>query len=409
VGRRAPLTAALLVMALADVVVGVVVFAGLAGSGLAVLDSLATATAWTLTGIVFGCVAGVSAQLLSQARTASGSALAVLGAAAIIRGVGDILREHGSALSWLSPIAWAQQIRAFVDLRWWPLLLSVVLIGALTAVAFSLEDRRDVGAGLVAPRRGPATAAASLAGSTALLTRLQRGSIIGWTVAVALLGLTFGSLSKSVTGMVADIPQLAKAVGASGDLDDSFAAASAMYFALCAAGFAVASVLRLRGEESAGRAELVLATALDRRRLLGSAVAVAAAGAALLLVVAGLADGLAAAAALGDAGRIGVQLGAALVQLPAVLVVVGIAAALVGAAPRFSALAWVVVVWAVIVGFFGPLLNLPDWAVKLSPLGWVPRVPAEDLDVVPLVGLLVVAVALITLGLVAFRRRDVPA
>ena len=47
--------------------------------------------------------------------------------------------------------------------------------------------------------------------------------------------------------------------------------------------------------------------------------------------------------------------------------------------------------------------------MKLSPFGWVPRVPAEDLDVVPLVGLLLVAVALITVGLVAFRRRDVPA
>jgi putative exporter of polyketide antibiotics len=36
-------------------------------------------------------------------------------------------------------------------------------------------------------------------------------------------------------------------------------------------------------------------------------------------------------------------------------------------------------------------------------------VPAEDLDVVPLVGLVVVAVVLITVGLIGFRRRDVPA
>jgi ABC-2 type transport system permease protein len=209
--------------------------------------------------------------------------------------------------------------------------------------------------------------------------------------------------------MVADNPQLARVVGATGNLNDGFAAAAGMYFGLGAAAFAVASVLRLRGEETAGRAELMLATALDRRRLLGAGVTVAAVGAALLLLVGGLADGLAAAAALGDAGRIGPQLAAALVQWPAVLVAVGIAAALIGAAPRFAGLAWVVVVWAVIVGFFGPLLNLPDWAMKLSPLGWVPKVPAEDVDVVPLIGLLVVAVALLTLALVAFRRRDVPA
>jgi ABC-2 type transport system permease protein len=102
-------------------------------------------------------------------------------------------------------------------------------------------------------------------------------------------------------------------------------------------------------------------------------------------------------------------LAAALVQLPAVLVVVGLAAALIGLAPRLASLSWLVVVWALLAGIFGPLLNLPDWAVKLSPFGWVPRVPAEDVAVLPLVGLLVLAVALVTVGLVAFRQRDVPA
>jgi ABC-2 type transport system permease protein len=409
VGRRAPLLAALLLVGAANLAVGVVVFAGLVGSGLAAVDSSALAVGWALTGAVFGCVAAVSAQMMGQARAASGAALAVLGGAAVVRGVGDIITEHGSALSWLSPIAWAQQTRAFVDLRWWPLLLSVVLIGVLTAVAFALDDRRDVGAGLVAPRRGPAAAAPSLGGPAALVTRLQRGTIIGWTVALALLGLTFGSLSESVTGMVGDIPQLRDALAAGENLTDSFTAATAMYFGLLASAFAVASVLRLRGEEGAGRAELLLATALDRRRLLAATLGVTAGAATLLLVVGGLAGGLAAAASLGDAGRIGPQLGAALVQLPAVLVVIGLAAALVGLLPRLAPLAWVVVVWALIGGFFGPLLNLPEWALKLSPFGWLPRVPAEDLDVAPLIGLVVLAVVLITVGLVGFRRRDVPA
>jgi ABC-2 type transport system permease protein len=409
VGRRAPLTAALALMALANLAVAVVVTAGLVGSGLAAVDSLALAVAWALTGVVFGCLGGITAQLMTQTRAATGSALGVLGAAVVVRGVGDIVREHGSALSWLSPIAWAQQVRAFVDLRWWPLALTVLLVAVLTAVAYGLNDRRDVGAGLIAPRRGPAAAAESLAGPFALSLRLQRGTVVGWAVALVLLGLTFGSLSKSVTGMVGDIPQLRDALGAGENLTDSFAAAAAMYFGLCAAGFAVASVLRLRGEETTGRTELVLATALHRRTLLGSTLGVTALAATLLLAAGGLADGLAAAAALGDTGRIGPQLAAALVQLPAVLVVIGIAVALVGAVPRYASLAWLVVVWALIGGVFGPLLNLPDWAVKLSPFGWVPKVPAEDAAVLPLIGLLVVAVALVLVGLVGFRQRDIPA
>jgi ABC-2 type transport system permease protein len=409
VGRRAPLTTALTVTAAADATVALVVAAGLIASGLAAVDAVALAAGIGLSGVVFGAVAAVTAQLLASARAASGTAMAVLGAAVLVRGVGDIARQHGSALSWCSPLAWAQQTRAFVDLRWWPLLLPVALTVALVALAVALSARRDVGAGLVAARRGPARASALLSGPVGLLARLQRGSLLGWTVALLVLGLTFGSLTDAVTAMVAGNSRLSDALAARGgaSLTDSFTAASALYAALCTAGFAVGSVLRLRGEESSGRLELLLSTPLGRRRFLAAGLVVTAGAATLLLVVAGLASGLAAAAVSGDGGAVGTGLGAALVHLPAVLVVAGLTAALVGAGARLAPLAWVLLCWMVLAGLFGPLLGLPEWAARLSPFGWVPAVPAEGLDVLPLGGLLLVAVALTAAALVAFRRRDV--
>jgi ABC-2 type transport system permease protein len=410
VGRRSPLTTALGLTALANAAVAVVIAAGLAGSGLAPVDSLALAAGVALTGLVFAAVAAVTAQALAQARAASGAALAVLGAAVLVRGVGDLLREHGSWLSWLSPIAWAQQTRAFVDLRWAPLLLPVALTAVLVALAYRLNGRRDVGAGLRAARRGPVTASALLAGPGALLARLQRGTVVGWAVALLLLGATFGSLGNSVTGMVTDNPRLAEAFARDGaGIADSFTAATALYYGLCAAAFAVASVLRLRGEEAAGRVEPLLAAAVDRRRLLGSALGVTVAASVLLLFAAGLGSGLAAAATDGDAGLVGLGVGTALAQLPAVLVVAGVAALLVGAVPRLAGLAWLVVVWALLAGMFGALLSFPAWAVDLSPFGWVPAVPAEPFDVLPEAGLTLVALGLAGLALAAFRRRDVPA
>jgi ABC-2 type transport system permease protein len=58
---------------------------------------------------------------------------------------------------------------------------------------------------------------------------------------------------------------------------------------------------------------------------------------------------------------------------------------------------------------FGALLNLPPWALKLSPFGWTPKVPAEHADIASLAGLLIVAAALLITALASFRRRDVPA
>ncbi|MGY1809075.1 ABC transporter permease [Blastococcus sp. SYSU D00669] len=410
VGRRTPLTTALALMTAANVAIAVVVAAGLLATGLGATGSLALAAGFALTGMVFGAVAAVSAQLFQTGRAASGAALGVLLAAVIVRGIGDILQTGGSPLSWLSPIAWAQQTRAFVDLRWWPLLLSVGLVAVLLVVAARLTARRDVGAGVFAPRRGPAVAAASLAGPGGLLRRLQRGTVVGWAVGLLVLGLSFGSLTEQVTDMLSGNPQLAEVFAATGaDPADSFSAIAALYYGLLAGGFAVASVLRLRGEETGGRSELLLSTALDRRRYAGAALAVAAGAAALLLLVAGLGSGLAAAGVTGDAGEVGRQLAAALVHLPAVLVLAGLATALVGLAPRWAPLAWAALVWGLLAGMFGQLLSLPEWALRLSPFGWVPQVPAEELDAVPLLGLLVVAGALAAAGIAGFRRRDVPA
>jgi ABC-2 type transport system permease protein len=209
--------------------------------------------------------------------------------------------------------------------------------------------------------------------------------------------------------MVAGNPRLAEAFAADrrASITDSFTAAAASYVGLCAAGFAVSSVLRVRGEEGSGRLELLLATPLGRRRFLGSGLGVTAAACALLLAAAGLGSGVAAAVVSGHPGAVGTGLAATLVQLPAVLVVAAAVAALVGISTRLAPLGWLLLVWTVLVGLFGPLLGLPHSVTRLTPFGWVPAVPAVPLDVVPLAVLLLVAVTLAGTALAAFRRRDV--
>lgn len=408
VGRRAALTAAFGITAVANVLVAVAILLGLLLAGLPGLDSLAFVAAVGLTGMVFAAVASVAGQLTENARTASGAALGVLGVAALVRGLGDVAAPGGSALSWFSPIAWAQQARAFVDLRWWPLLASVTLVVAVAAVAYRLADRRDVAAGLLPARRGPAGASVLLAGPVGLAARLQRGSVLGWGVGLALLGSTVGSLTDAVVAEVDGNPQLAALITPSGtgSPTDAFFATMSTFLAAGAAAFAVGSVLRLRGEETAGRAELLLAAALGRGRWLGGGLLVTVAGSALLLAAGGLGLGVAAAAGLGDSGLAVELVGVLLVQLPAVLVLAGIAVALVGAAPRWSSAAWAVLAGVLFVGIFGELFGIPEWAQNLSPLRATPAVPVEETDPGVLVALTAVAAALFAAGLLGVRRRD---
>ena len=407
VGRFAPPAAALGAVAVADAAVGAAVVLALTAAGLGGPDAVAWGLATALTGLVFGAVAAVTAQLTEHARAASGTALAVLGAAFLVRGTGDVLEPTGSWLSWFSPLAWAQQTRMYVDLRWWPLALSAALTLVLLAAAVVLAQHRDLGAGLRAARPGPAAARGSLLSVAGLAHRLLRGAFLGWAAGLVLFGLAFGTLADSLEDSIADIPAITDMLVVDLDaLTESFAAAMLSYLALGVVAFVVSAVLRLRGEEEAGRTGLVLAAGVPRLRWWLSWLAVVGAQALLALLLSGVALGAGVTATTGETSWTGDLALGALAYAPAVLAVGGLTAALVGVAPRVAGLSWAVVAYVVFVAWFGMLLDLPEWAMNLSPVQLTPLLPSEDWAAAPLLGLTTAGLALVAAAAAGFRRRD---
>ncbi|NLU64416.1 polyketide antibiotic transporter [Rhodococcus sp. HNM0563] len=408
VGPFAPPAAALLAVAVADSIVGAGVTLALLAGGLPVTGSVLFGVATAVTGLLFGAVAAVTAQFSEHSRTASGTALAVLAVAFLVRGFGDILEPTGSWVSWLSPIAWAQQTRLYVDERWWPLLLSVVAIGALLVFAVALSRRRDIGAGLRAPKPGPAEASASLLTPPGPAWRLLRGTFVAWTAALALLGLAMGTLADSIQDMVDSVPDIGEFLG--GDtqsLTASFGATMLLFLVVGIAAFAVSAVMRIHADEDAGRIGLVIVTGTPRTRSFLWIVAVIVAQVVVASVVTGAATGLGMSIATGEADWIIRMCGAALAYAPAVLFVFSVSLALVGLVPRLANLAWVLVVYAVFVAWFGELLNLSQWLRDLSPFSHIPLVPYESASVAPMLILGAATVVLVAAAVVGFRRRDV--
>ncbi len=405
VGRHAGTAAAVVVAVVASVVVGLGVTASVVSADFPIGDALLYGGSVAVLGIFFAAVATLTSQLMSHARAASGSALAVLGAAFGLRAIGD---AQGNALSWFSPIGWSQQIRLFEGARGWPLLISLAFALTLLAGAAWLTMHRDVGSGVLPDRAGPARAAQSLAHPLGLTWRLQRGSLLGWGVGMVLLGGVFGTVGQQLEDMVKDNPTLQDYFArAGGSITDAFFATALLLMGLGATGFAVASALRVRSEESAGRVEPMLAGALSRWRLLLSPLVFTLGGAVVLVTLGGL--GVAAGDALvrGEWSSVGRLAALSWVQLPAVLVLVGVAVLLMGWASRATALAWVAVGFVFVVGWLGGLLQLPSWISGLSPFEHLPQVPVEDVTVLPLLVLTALGVALIATGAVGYRRRDI--
>ena len=90
--------------------------------------------------------------------------------------------------------------------RTWLLLVGVLAYAVLVLVAFALLERRDLGAGVLPSRPGPARGSLRTVGG--LTRRLARGTLIGWTVGFVVLGAVVGSLGGSVQSFV-DSPEIA--------------------------------------------------------------------------------------------------------------------------------------------------------------------------------------------------------
>jgi polyether ionophore transport system permease protein len=407
VGRNAPPTAAVALVASVDVVIGAGVTAALLALGQPFAGSLALGASFAATGIVFAAVAAVTAQVTESPRAAHGMAAAVLGAAYVLRAAGDV---GDGTLSWLSPIGWGQMTRPFADERWWPLLVSLAAAALLLAVAFALLARRDLGAGLVPTRPGPPGAGPRLATPVGFALRLQRGALAGWAIGLALLGAAFGAVGADARDLLDTSTQLEDFFDRGGaGVVDAFLATTLMLGALVASGFAISAVLRLRGEEGSGRAEPVLATAIGRQRWAAGHLAIAAGGAAAIQGATGLGAGVAYAARTGDAGQIARLTVAALGQVPAVWVLAGLAALGFGLAPRLGAIAWAALALCVLLALLGPLLDLPSGVVGLSPFSHSPELPGGGPAAGSLVVLTALAAALAAAGIVALGRRDMDA
>ncbi len=409
VGRLAPLGAALVVAAVMNLALGAATATGLRAAGLPLDGSLAFGAAWAGVGLAFAAVAAVCAQLTVSARSSIGLASAVLGIVYAVRAMGDAAGANGPRwLSWLSPIGWAQQFRPYAGNRWWVLGITLAFTALVVAAAGMLAAGRDLGGGVLPERAGPARAPSGLRSPEALALRLQRGVLAAWLVGFAALGLLLGSIASSVGDMLTSpaARDFIRTLGGEQGLIDAFLAVELTFAGIFAAAYGIQAASRLRSEEAALRAEPLLAAPVGRLRWAGGHVGVALLGTALLLVTAGLTAGVARAAVTGDAGQAVRLVGAAAAQLPAVWVLVAVTLLLFGWTPRLTVGAWAALVTFILIGEVGPLLDVGQWLLDLSPFSHVPRLPGGEFSAVPLLVLTLVAGALGALGLWGIRRRD---
>lgn len=406
IARGSRLAVALVMAVIASVALGVVCFLVTWACGGGVTATLLLSATFSASGLMFAGVAAVSAQLGSDARTATGLGVGALGICYVLRGYLDV-SSAPAWTQWLTPLGWLEKVAPATDNNPWPLLPALALTVILFMISFALQARRDFGQGLVATRPGPARA--GLAGNAwGLALKLEGPSLIAWLIAFVALGLLFGTLSTSMSDLLSSNPGMAAALGGSdpADLNFAFLVTILSIVAIIASVMGVQMVLRMYDEEINFRVEPLLAASLRRSTYFASNLLLALAATAVAMIIAGIGMGLVAHAQDNQIGTYDV-IRQAVVTIPAVWVLVGLAAAAVGVAPSRRIIGWAGVVATFGLTLLGPTFKLPEWALSISPLHHIPNVVAKDADWSGLAWVSVIAVVFVAIGFIGFRRRDI--
>ena len=412
IGRHAQLSAALIVTVVMNVGVGIVASL-LMYFSFARPDSFVACLLFgasiTAAGLVFAGVAAVTTQLSAYSRAGSGMAGAVLGVAFMIRGLGDMsATQNGDLtwLAWLSPLGWSQQTAPFTYNRWWPLLLSVAVAALLVGVSFLLLDRRDLGSGIFPEKLGSSRAAAWLNSPFAVAFRLQRSSILGWSVALVIGGLAMGAFARPMLDAMDGLPpEISLILGSGENMIAGYLGFMGLFDGMLVAVFGIIAVQMVLGEEQSVRVEPIISASVGRAKWLLSWTAVTLMGAFWLLVLAGTATSLGAELS-GAGGMFGDVVVGHVIHGAAVTFLVGIAVLLYGFVPRMTGLAWVVFGYGFFASLFGPAIRLGQTWMDLSVfshVGQFPGVPVawDGVAIVAGIGALMVAG-----GAAGFARRD---
>ena len=275
---------------------------------------------------------------------------------------------------------WAQHVFLYTRQDPRPLILCVVLAVTGLVVALASNARRDLGAALLPER--PGRAAGRLHSSLGLALRLHRGTIAAWAVGGALTGLLASALGTTAIDAVRGDPSVVRRLGTlvpggRGALLDEFVSAVVGISSVLAAAAGIGGVLRAAEDDRAGRTELLLATRVGRVRHLAEWATVGAVGAVVVASTTGVVGGVAFLVTGSGPDRFWSTVTAALVQVPAALVLVLVTVVeVIGAVlPRAVSWAgWVVLSVALLLGQFRGLLRVPGWARQVSPLP-TPRRP----------------------------------
>ena len=406
---RSTLLAHLLVVAAVLVIFGLTLGLTMVASGAGGAGAATYATGVALVGLLFAAVGAAGGQLLGERRSATGLGAGLLIVGLLVRMVADGIESLGWA-SWATPFGLLSLSAPYADDRWAPLGALALSVVAVSAAAWAMAGRRDLGSGVLSGKEGRRPRLRLLSSVWGFVVRRTLPAFLGWSLALAAYFLLIGLLAVSLTDFLQANPRFADLAAAAGFAGlatvQGYIASLLLLLPVPLGLFATARVANQAHDEAAGRTPLLLSRPVSRIAWAGQHAAVIASATLLMALLTGSVVWLGVRVVGAGLGYDEAIAGALNVVVVAWLSL-GAAVLALGWMPRAVSLVGTLpVVGGLIVWVLADTLSWPDWSRWLSPFTHLASVPSDEPDWAAQVGMLAIAALLLSLGLVGFARRD---
>ncbi len=420
VGRNAPLSAALVVAVGANLLFAFLTFLSISTvEDLGTTGSMMLSLSLALVGIFFAGVAAITAQLSDYRRGANGMAIGALVFFFIVRALGDAIGDisadglsvTASWISWLSPLGWGYQVLPYSVNRVLPIVMLLASFVLVAAAAYYLRSRRDLGSSIFQSKPGLARAKLNLLGVDGLTRRLQRGGLIGWGVGFVITGALMGVIVNDFKDTFTDSDVFQDFLGApeaTQDIISTIFAAMLPLMAAMLAGYVVSAISKLYDEESSGRVEHLMGTAVSRGRWITSHISFTSIGVALNLTLMGLvaATTYTVVAETSDTSFTDILIGS-MVHIPAMLLFMSVIVLVYAMFGRFvKAFAWSYYGYIALIGSFAAIFSWPSWSTYLSPFVHSPEFPSKNPEAAPFIVMGLLSIGILVIAVNTLKRRD---
>jgi len=390
-------------------------------------------------GLAFAAVAALFSQLSSNSRGALSYSFIVMGLFYFLRAGADMNPEDMGLLAFFSPLGLMSRTWVYIHNIWWPLFVVLGIAGAFTALAYWTCSIRDIDQGIIPSRPGKAHGGIFLKSAFGLNFRLLRTSIIAWILVLFVTGLSYSTVLQDIDTFVAGsdayrqmllapIPglleqietynmtteqiaaQMNTVLNALGyNIIQMFANMIGFVMAMVATVPVVLFILKAKGEEKNIRSELLFATPVSKIKYLVGFAAIAFVSAVLIQVAQALGLFSLAQSALENPADLPLSflLQSALMYVPAMWVMGGIAVLVVGLFPRHTGWIWAYFGFTFFAMLYGRMLPGLNWIANLTPFGWVPQLPMDEINWLVMAIMSVIGLGLTAAGVFFYRRRDI--